>query len=187
MEETDNERKAACGPRNSMGRTWCVCAFCCGRTMGSMLLPAGCFMKQNKRYAVVNFVTSRPRPRPRVLCGERLKLTPLISYRTIRAHRHTFTVTEVTSAHAHLTVQSPWIEMWLVLGILPANTRHFCCVLPFPQILIFLASLRRSKILHACNKPECSLTCSQKSATGHYPEPIKSSPHPHTLFLWHLF
>jgi len=32
-------------------------------------------------------------------------------------------------------------------------------------------------------EPEGSLLCSQEPATGHYPEPDESSPHPQILFL----
>jgi len=32
-------------------------------------------------------------------------------------------------------------------------------------------------------EPEGSLPCSQQPATGLYPEPVESSPHPLTLFL----
>jgi hypothetical protein len=36
-------------------------------------------------------------------------------------------------------------------------------------------------------EPEGSLSCSQKPATGHYPELSNSIPHSHILFTWDPF
>jgi hypothetical protein len=49
---SQHSKTSACGPRDTMGCTSDVCPLASAlatRTMGSMLLPAGCFTKENKR------------------------------------------------------------------------------------------------------------------------------------------